>query len=66
MRDKVVTYPEDTDLDDETFRQGIRMNCHLNGYEVVDFGYNGQDGLPYVTFRKKVIRKTSNPKQRFF
>ena len=64
--DKTVTYPEGTDIDDETLRRSIRMECHLSGYEVVDFGYNGQDGLPYVTFRKKIKRKTCDPKERFF
>lgn len=64
--ERTVSYPEGTDIDDDAFRRSVRMECHLNGYEVIDFGYNGQEGQPYVTFRKKIKRKTSDPKERFF
>lgn len=64
MTTKTVYYD---DIEDEVaFRQSIRMECHLAGYEVIDFDLDGQDGRPYVTFRKKADRKTYQPKQRFF
>ena len=52
--------------DQEEFKRSIRMECHLAGYEVVDFDLSGQDGRPYVTFSKKPERKKAQPKGRFF
>lgn len=64
--DRTVSYPVGTDIDAEDFRQAIRAECHYAGYEVIDFGYSGHDGKPYVTFRKRPERNTSKPKARFF
>ncbi len=64
--EKTVHYPAGTDIDSDDFRQAIRMETHLAGWEVIDFGHNGHDGRPYVTFRKKATRLKAAPKQRFF
>lgn len=66
MNNKTVTYDPSVDIDSEEFRRRIRMECHMAGYEVVDFGFNGHDSKPYVTFRKKKERKTMQAKERFF
>lgn len=63
---RTVKYDESVDIESEDFRRRIRMECHLAGYEVVDFGYSGHGGQSYVTFRKKKQRKTKRAKQRFF
>lgn len=64
MTTQTVYY--DQPEDEELFRQHIRMECHLAGYEVVDYDMVGHDGRPYVTFRKKPTRQPRKPKQRFF
>lgn len=63
---RTVSYPVGTDIDSDEFRQSVRMECHIAGYEVIDFGYSGHDGQPYVTFRKKPERGKSKAKARFF
>lgn len=63
---KTIKYGDDVNIDDEDFRRNVRMECHMAGWEVVDFGVGGQNDQQYVTFRKKPKRKTMQAKARFF
>lgn len=66
MADKTIHFDHNTDLDSEEVRGHIRMQAHITGYELVDYGYNGHEGRPYVTLRKRKVRQTAAPKARFF
>lgn len=66
MATRTVYYDHEDIGDEEAFRRNVRMECHLAGYEVVDFDLVGQHGRPYVTYSKKQERKLSQPKARFF
>ena len=66
MKTHTITFDEEDIGDEEMFRRRIRMQCHISGYEVVDYDLVGQDAKPYVIVKKKVVRKTRQPKERFF